>query len=442
MPITALTACSNQCDHESNELITVLAQNKKHLDRTGIYKCSKCGKKFYQTIQPEDINMPIVNINGDLNSVGDDKKWMTIQYLSIDKQQDFNADIEIKLQGRTSRGFPKKNYNITLYKTGTQDKKKIEFKNWPKMSKFTLKGEWTDCRHIRNLGLSQLWGQIIHTQQNLGEDILSGTVNGGATDGFPILLYNNNSFFGLYEITIPKGEHLTNMEEDDGSETIKHALLCAEGRTPSTEFLEAISKNETLEEQGWDLKHNSIEEKDDWVIESFNSLISFVQNSSDDEFKSNISSYIDFSITLQYMCFLQMFFLGDNVEKNINWATYDGTIWIPLCWDLDTSFGYDYLGNRDRLPFNHSINFGTNRLFDRIFTLFNNEYKEKLTEMRQTIFKPSNIMNTLFQFYLSINPKCFEPDFTKYTKMPEQGEDFLYHLNTYITNRWNWLEEQ
>lgn len=443
-PLTAFISSCSSCEHIKGQIQEICVANHKHIDRCGAYNCLKGDHTFFATINPEDINTPIVNLKGDLKDVSrDTKKKIEIEILTPDHTKDYDVDATIKIQGNTSSWFPKKNFNIELFKKGTEDKQKIKFKDtWPKINKFTLKAGWTDEHHLRNIGLSLIWGQIVKAHgSHYKKDYLFDSFNGGATDGFPILVYNNNNFLGSYQLIVPKSKHLSGMKDDEGDKTIHHAMFAADGYNDVTSLSQPIDPNKPLDEQALGLKHNSIEDDDSWWINSFNKLINFIKTSPDSEFDSQISTYVDLGRTLDYMAFIDMFFCPDNVSKNINWCTFDENIWTPIPWDLDCSFGYGWVGNRDYYNYDASIYFAGNSLFNRIYTLKKAEYQANFKELRQEILSPSNIMHTLFDFDLQANPLCYDADIRKWPNCPDKADDYMYYLNNFITKRWNWFEQ-
>ena len=65
---------------------------------------------------------------------------------------------------------------------------------------------------------------------------------------------------------------------------------------------------------------------------------------STDTFRSDFSNYFDLKYCLIY--YLQMVLFGqvDNAGKNAMWDTWDGKIWRPRPYDLDTATGLDNSG--------------------------------------------------------------------------------------------------
>lgn len=446
VPICCVTSCGPVCEHEKGQLIDINISQIGQIKRPGIFKCQKCGSQYIDEILPNDINMPMINLVGDIQSMPYDvKRNIKVEYLSLNSSENFNVAATIKIQGGSSKFYPKKNYTIQLFQEIGGEKYSVQFKDWPKMSKYILKADWVDCRHIRTFGLSQVWEQMIHFRPKEGaQDFLYDATNCGTPDAFPLLVFNNNHFLGLYQICCPKSKYLVNMKEDSGSQSIHQALFFSGGQThPSSQLKGPIEKDKSLEEQGWDIEFNSIDDDGEWIIDSMNALINFINNTIDDNtFKVGITQYIDLVRTIDFMCFNDMFYCKDNRCNNINWCTYDGQTWTPVMWDLDESFGYDWGGHRGSFPFNEETDWTINALFNRIRRVFSDQYLSQFHELRQAVFQPSNIITTLLNFYLQTNPIAFKGDFNKWKNIPDQDDGFLYYLNDYHTKRWQWLESR
>ena len=62
-----------------------------------------------------------------------------------------------------------------------------------------MKANWIDRTHARNVVSAKLAGRM---QEKYG--LLMESPNHGAVDGFPVEIYNNGKFYGLYTFNIPK----------------------------------------------------------------------------------------------------------------------------------------------------------------------------------------------------------------------------------------------
>ena len=59
----------------------------------------------------------------------------------------------------------------------------------------------------------------------------------------------------------------------------------------------------------------------------------------------NADEYFDFDTTMTYYIMTNALLLRDNYAKNLMLITYDGEVWYPILYDLDTSFGSNPYGS-------------------------------------------------------------------------------------------------
>ena len=95
-----------------------------------------------------------------------------------------------------------------------EEKLKIDF-GWGKQNKYCLKANWIDKTHSRNVVTAKIAGKV-QKKYNLFND----SPNNGAIDGFPIEVYLNDEFLGLYTMNIPKDAWMFNMDEDNEKHTV------------------------------------------------------------------------------------------------------------------------------------------------------------------------------------------------------------------------------
>ena len=116
-----------------------------------------------------------------------------------------------------------------------------------------------DYSQARNVVSAKLFGQIVHSR-NIKDEI-NDLYNGGAIDGYPVVIYHNGSFLGLYTMNIPKDKWLFGMDDYDPGkdESItKHAILMGNTWTNSVVLKESM--NSDYVSSGWELEFCSTEE--------------------------------------------------------------------------------------------------------------------------------------------------------------------------------------
>lgn len=144
-------------------------------------------------------NIPAIHFYGDISNMIDksDDRIIIVKYISDNVT--FKSYAKLKLQGDSSLNYPKKNYNITF----CEDKKCLQKKNvnlkWGEISKYTLKANWIDTTHSRNIVTAKIVSQM-QREYGLFED----SINNALVDGFPIKVYLNEEFYGLYTLNLHK----------------------------------------------------------------------------------------------------------------------------------------------------------------------------------------------------------------------------------------------
>ena len=213
-------------------------------------------------------------------------------------------------------------------------------------------------------------------------NLFGAAPNNGAIDGYPVEIYINGNFHGLYTMNIPKDEWMFNMDSDNPD----NIVVGGEDWGPETLF--TAMPNLKM----WEVE---VGEENDYTLSKLNRLFDFVINSTDEEFKANIGEYLSLNATLNYYIMTDFSYLLDNLGKNMLLATYDGNKWYPCLYDLDTSWGADATGQNLLSYEQYLIGFDYNNLFSRIEKCFPNELANRYFELRQDVLTKNNV---LFQF--------------------------------------------
>lgn len=304
--------------HNDGEIISAQLFNKfeeaLETNTKAIKNGTGGGSTVNNKVEPQDDDIPKVFFSGE-KPTSKTSVHATIEYKS--KTEHFKGYVDIKCQGTSSMAYPKKNYTIKMFTDSTMAKKvKKDFKGWGKQSKFCLKANYIDHSHARNICAAKLWNQIVASRENyaLLPELLRTSPCNGAVDGFPIKVYYNNNYEGIYTWNIPKDKWMFNMDDTLDN----HCVLCGE-EYDSGGFLTA---NATL----WsDEIHDTMPAS---IVTSFNAFQNFVINSTDDVFKANLENYVYVDSLIDYYIFQYAICGLDSMGKNQLFATYDGTKWI------------------------------------------------------------------------------------------------------------------
>ena len=354
------------------------------------------------------------------------------------KTEHFKGYVDIKCQGTSSMGYPKKNYTIKMFTDSTMSKKvKKDFKGWGKQSKFCLKANYIDHSHARNICSAKLWNQIVASRENyaLLPELLRTSPCNGAIDGFPIKVYYNNNYEGIYTWNIPKDKWMFNMDDTLDN----HCVLCGEEYNSGC-FLTANAR-------AWsDEIHDTMPTS---IVTSFNAFQNFVINSTDNEFKANLKNYVYVDSLIDYYIFQYVICGLDAMGKNQLFATYDGTKWIATSYDMDSTFGLYWNGQRFvsatyrmQEDYESGKNTQPNKLYVRLEKLFINEIKARYNQLRADILSYNNIVNTFEPFMDIIGKDLYAEDLTIYTGIPSGSTNNIQQIRNYYRDRLVYVDAQ
>ena len=328
-----------------------------------------------------------------------DERKIELHYKSNDLE--FKSHIKIKVQGSSSLHYTKKNYTIKLYEDNTYNEKKdVELKNnWGKQHKYYLKANWIDKTHSRNIVTSNL---IAQTQKKY--NLFMDSPNNGQIDGFPVEVYINKEFLGLYTWNIPKDNWMLNMDNSNEN----HIAIISNNHSLTNKFKDTT----TLTNNDWEIECGPETEE---TITKFNRLINFIKNSSDEEFKTNFNEYLNLDAMLNYYVFTEVATLTDSIDKNMLLTTYDGEIWYPTLYDLDTSWGTTWKGT-ETIEYNASMepNYNDSILFQKFQKNFSKEIANRYFDLRKNILTKENIIKEFNTFNNSIPKSTLEKENTKW----------------------------
>lgn len=407
----------------------------------------------------EELNIPTLNVT-DYNNYGDtDDTTLNIRDVISRNTKDYTANAKatytdpetglsfdvyanLKLQGNSSMSYPKKNFTIKFYKDETFDGKyKVELQDgWGKENKYVLKANYMDHSQSRNVLGAKLWGQIVNSRESTFQQLLDSP-NGGAIDGYPVKVYINGEYEGLYTMNIPKDDWQFAMGDGE-----KEALLAGESHDGSCNF----NQPGRYDESDWTIEYPDPEEVDvTWVKNSFNQVIDFVTHSDDQQFKEFFGDYLDYDSCIDYYIFMLYICGTDNWEKNMLMATYDGQKWFPSVYDMDSTFGIYWNGshyNTIDWMLTHEYqgaDNGTNSLlWERVYTNFYDDIVARYAELRDTVLSEKNFVKTLNDFIGDIPKEVFDRDLDIYSGIPSSSTSDANQIINYTLERIKYLDEQ
>jgi len=380
-------------------------------------------------LDKEDGKIPRLYLDGDISAMDTKEDVRNIRVRYEDGQKSFQGHAELKIQGMTSVAYDKKNYTIKLFKDEKHNNKlRVNF-GWGSENKYCLKANWVDKTHARNIVTANL---VTDVQNKYG--VLNTAPANGATDGFPVEVYDNGTFLGLYTLNIPRDAWMFAMEKNNPN----HIAVCAEDWYPTNLF------EEMPDFTSWAIENGTPDEQ---TLEKLNLLFDFVIHASDEDFREHFEDHMDLDAALNYYVLSDFAYLRDNRAKNMVLITYDGVKWYPVLYDLDTSWGVRWNGlevmDYENTPFYMEIC----RLWARLRKCFPNELAERYFELREELLTKESIMARFEEFRAEIPEEIFEKEKERWgSEIPgfeyEQIEAYLDKIPGELDKKYTFLLEK
>ena len=361
------------------------------------------GGGTYSNIEPKDDDIPKVFFTGTTPTTkAEDELPLTMEYISKSKR--FFSYVTLKVQGDSSANYPEKNFNLKMFNDENRTEKlKMKFRNWTfSTHKYCLKKNWIDVLHARNVVNGRLWNEIVKSRSDYESYPIEyrESSNSGAVDGFPVKVYVNGVYQGLYTWNIRKDESMFNMDDETGT----HSALIADGSNDIT-LWRALPN---IDGTDWTDELNDI--VPDAIKTGFQNVYKFVMTATDDEFKNNIEQYFYKSSLIDYYVFIYAIQMVGGLAKSQTMFTYDAQKFLANIYDMDTTWALMWSG-ADFYPTNMTCPEGymaiagqekSNLLYERVVNTFTDEMRERYFELRSGILSNANVINHFERFTDSI----------------------------------------
>lgn len=403
-----------------------------------------------KVLEPQENDVPIVAIDGTLptaKSQGDIN--VVIRYKSL--TDEFLSYGTVKVQGDSSTTYPKKNFTIKLFSNASRSTKlKKQFRNWDKeRNKFVLKANWIDHSHARNIVNARLWSQIVKSRSDYSS--LPSTLTGGnlAIDGFPVKVYNNGVYMGLYTWNLPK-DSLYGLDDTVDS----NAIVQGDSASYSGSIL---WRSSTMDGKWSDETHDTMPTV---ITNGFNALLNFVYTSGDSAFTSNFAAYFDKQSIIDQYIFLYAGCIVDNIGKNQTFFTYNSTYYYGGMYDMDgtwglppwnvASVGWKSASTAFQGGYSAVVEGtgDTNLLYERVGTLFSSDIVTRYTALRETVLSEDNINSEFEKFMSPIPPYLYEEDYASttgggnFTGIPLVSTNNIKQIRQFVIDRLAYVDSQ
>lgn len=397
--------------------------------------CHVCGYKEHQEPTIPDA-LPRLTFTGSMEGISKDHR-ITLSFSFDSPEHSFACYSFTTWQGHESMSFDKKNYTIRLYDDEAITRKhRLVFGGWQQEHKYILKANYRDLSFARNLAAAQIWADMAITRPGL-PNRLALTSNFGAVAGFPVTLWVNGEFHGLYTMNLHKDEDLYGM---GGVE--KEAIMITNAQTMDESLFRAPAAFEE-DVSDWELEYCGTDMDTAWATESFNELIRFVMTSSDEAFRHELGAHLDVNAAIDYLLYIYALGLTDAGAVDLVMIKYPETPWIPTVYDMEDGFGLNPEGTA-LVPAGAFVpekkdgvwSSGTGSLlWDRLLQLYEPQIRARWHELRQGALSKENMLRQVAAVADSIPPELIQADLALYPDRGTPDMDPRAQITRYITER-------
>lgn len=365
-----------------------------------------------------------------------------------------------KVQGASSVNLPKKNYTLNL------DQDIVAFPDFGKQHKYVIKANYTDASQALNVVNAKLWGKIRSTHyqvsdalqdnagnyltDNNGNHIIAETDpqlsiggNYGAVDGFPIAVYINDQYWGLYSFNIPKDDWMAKMPSEAG-----YAIVDAVW-SPQGALQQETNFKDQMELQFCGTKDTK------WAQDSINKLIDAVMASysTAEDFDKAVSPLVDFDSAYDYYIYSVLVNNDDGLFRNYLLQTFDGEKWYFAAYDLDATFGRtpDFLEHtlassntndwRDHgATFENVIS--SNRLMYQLWKFHETDILNRARDLINGVMSVSAVDTAFVDYVRKIPQIALNEEIKTWPGTPNTAVDNVNRIGRWYMQRINWFNKR
>ena len=432
LPVSAAAAGEHV---HTGTLVSLCTDPGSGIPSCGVFRCDSCGQTYEATVSPADVGMPIVKLEGSVDGMSYETSVKMKAVYDDGCGVSFVSGAVLKWQGASSLGYPKKNFSIRFVKNGSVNRRVELCSAWGAQSKYCLKANWVDVSAARNIVSARLWGEIVHAE--LRDDAADALVNGGAVDGFPVLLYINGDLQGLYTLNTPKDAWIFGMEGNSDRE----GLLFSAFKTRSTLMEGPITDASDPAASGWEVEYCVTERYKDgtgWLIDGMNRLIGYLGEQQGAALREGLGEYLDVERAIDYMLFTFFICGGDNIYENALWVTRDGVKYAPSVYDLDATWGLYFWDGTfpDLIPEWSSLDIlRENVLYCCLLDHFTDAVRARYVALREDVLSYENIERRFTEFTARIPDFVYAADAALWPDSPGRAQNTLAQILGFARDR-------
>lgn len=425
-------------------------------------------------IRNEGKDIPTIEFFGNTEGMdADNQVPLRVKYLSNGYGTGVNYDLPrcmVDWQGNSSLQYPIKNYNIDLF-SEEYDAEKQEYEkykcqmqdNWAVQDSYHIKANLVDSSHSFNIGIAKFLDQIYTKPTPPMEENNNAKKCRYAVDGFPVLMFINDAFHGVYTYNLKQHRDVFGLSKKNTA----HMMFRAEenSKTGAGAFANWEIEGANGIKGEWEQRHPK--PKDREAYQELSNLIKWVATCTDEEFKTKVDGgcWIDKDFLLDYFIICYAFGMVDSLGKNMTLTTWgagkDGNpLWYPMFYDMDTAFGFTNNGALTwgadvRCP--EDYNTGGSLLWDKVLRIYGtkpsstvkSEIEKRYEVLRNTRLTPDNVIKTFDEAIISQIPETFY-NIDAINKYLPTGIDYVYmckgnrlsHIKRWLTERFVYMDSK
>ena len=312
-----------------------------------------------------------------------------------------------------------------------------------------------DSAHYRNTGNATY----------INDNLYSGTLNPAqqidanvrnAIDGFPINLYINGEYIGVFNFNNDKSNKKVFGLTKSFPQCVSYEVS-ANSNTTAGAFNKWTSATGISEKQyyynDFELRYSSRSQdadEDNWDITPLKTLVDWVSDADETEFRTNLDQHFNRRYLIDYYIFTMTAGLVDNFGKNMMLTTWDSQIFYPQFYDCDSCLSLNNSGYRRYDPYIEVtpdvFNTSDSKLWTKLTQYLWDEIVVRYRELRQSTLTYDRLMEYYYGHQISKIPeRLYNTDMnTKYLNHTEylfmlHGND-LEHLKSWLSKRISFLD--
>ena len=402
--------------------------------------------------------IPCLTFVGELPATKGDKKTVSVRYVNnFDSSKNFTTSgVSLDIQGTSSQYYPRKNYKFKLPTTY-----KLTNNSIPE-TVFCLKADYMESSHSHNTGLAK----IVNTLYPSTPASQANNKVQAAITGFPIVVWYKETESSPLKCL---GVYNFNNDKDDTTTFGYTALFpnCESWEFKNNTSAHCLFQNSDFEDTVEVAKNFEARYPDKYTnYTNLGRVVSWVASTQGDleKFKNEFNNYFNLESTLLYYCLTELFAMVDSRAKNLFLTTWDGNIWYPTFYDMDTAFGLNNEGVND---FAYQVEYhdvqGSQNVFNGESSVLWNNFEQAYADEIQDFYNNlrnnklvtyDTVMNVLYEQQISkICENNYNYDAVEKYKNPlvEDGiGTYLYvaqgnrldHLKWWLHNRINYMDSK